>query len=101
MNSQSKFFSSKYDLFKGIFVLQDNNFKLLSQFSYEDQSVEASQNIMAFVCGLLRGTLANLGYSNMVTADIQSLPCCKRHIILRRADQVTAQNRKNFKKIIT
>jgi len=64
----------------GIFVLQDNNFKLLAQVSNEEQSAEVSQCIVSFACGLLRGTLANFGYSNIVTADVQTLPCCKFNI---------------------
>jgi len=64
----------------GIFVLQDNNFRLLTQMSNDEESLETSQSVAAFTCGLLRGTLANFGYSNIVTADIQSIPCCKFQI---------------------
>jgi len=61
----------------GIFVLQDNSFRLLAQISNEEESNEVSQLIASFACGLLRGTLANFGYSNVVTADLITLPCCK------------------------
>ncbi len=76
----------------GIFVLQDNNFKLLTQVSNDEESFETSQNVASFTCGLLRGTLANFGYTNIVTADIQSLPCCKFqiNIISNRINMTTS-----------
>ena len=46
---------------QGVYVLQDNSFKFLSKSSQDRQYLEASPKFVAFTCGLVRGSLANLG----------------------------------------
>ena len=46
---------------QGVYVLQDNSFKFLSKTSEDRQYLEASPKFVAFTCGLVRGSLANLG----------------------------------------
>ena len=61
----------------GTFVLHDNNFKPIAQISQDESATNVRQNFAAYTCGLLRGTLANFGYSNVVTSDLQAVPCCE------------------------
>ena len=42
-------------------MLQDNSFRFLSKASQDRQYLEASPKFVAFTCGLVRGSLANLG----------------------------------------
>jgi hypothetical protein len=46
---------------QGVYVLQDNAFKFLTKASCDRQYLEASPKFVAFTCGLVRGSLANLG----------------------------------------
>lgn len=39
---------------------------------------------VAFTCGLVRGSLANLGINSTVTAEVQTMPSCKFHIQVNR-----------------
>ena len=57
---------------KGVFVMQDLNFRWLRYFSShndEDTNRQAAPFIV-FPCGLIRGALANLGISATVQADV-------------------------------
>lgn len=66
---------------QGIYVLQDNSFRFLKQISNSSQYLELAPKYVVFSCGILRGSLANLGIQAIVTAEIVStMPSCKFHI---------------------
>lgn len=66
---------------QGIYVLQDNSFRFLKQISNTSQYLDVAPAHVVFTCGLIRGTLANLGVTSIVTAEITgSMPSCKFHI---------------------
>ncbi|XP_043274459.1 trafficking protein particle complex subunit 6b [Venturia canescens] len=70
----------------GIYVLQDYEFRLLSKLGSgeSNQYLREAPRLLAFTCGLLRGSLANLGIISEVTAEIFSLPGCKFHVKVQR-----------------
>ncbi|GAB1297460.1 Trafficking protein particle complex subunit 6B [Apodemus speciosus] len=59
---------------QGIYVLQDNKFRLLIQLSAGKQYLEHASKYLAFTCGLIRGGLSNLGIKSIVTAEVSSMP---------------------------
>ncbi|XP_054369659.1 trafficking protein particle complex subunit 6B isoform X2 [Mirounga angustirostris] len=59
---------------QGIYVLQDNKFRLLTQMSTGKQYLEHASKYLAFTCGLIRGGLSNLGIKSIVTAEVSSMP---------------------------
>ena len=60
---------------RGVFVLSDHDFKWLDRYCPEDEvSVAAAGRMMRFPCGLLRGALANLGLTSIVSADFSAHP---------------------------
>uniref|UniRef100_A0A8I3VVG1 Trafficking protein particle complex subunit 6B n=1 Tax=Callithrix jacchus TaxID=9483 RepID=A0A8I3VVG1_CALJA len=61
---------------QGIYVLQDNKFRLLTQMSAGKQYLEHASKYLAFTCGLIRGGLSNLGIKSIVTAEVSSMPAC-------------------------
>lgn len=65
---------------QGIYVLQDNSFRFLRQISNTSQYLELAPKYVVFSCGILRGSLANLGIQAIVTAEISTMPSCKFHI---------------------
>lgn len=66
---------------QGIYVLQDNSFRFLKQISNTSQFLDQAPGHVVFTCGLIRGVLANLGISAIVTAEITgTMPSCKFHI---------------------
>jgi trafficking protein particle complex subunit 6 len=65
---------------QGIYVLQDNSFRFLRQISNTSQFLELAPKYVVFSCGILRGSLANLGIQAIVTAEIGTMPSCKFHI---------------------
>lgn len=65
---------------KGVYVLQDNAFRFLINLSNGPQYLEEAPKFIAYTCGLVRGSLANLGINSTVTAEVQSMPSCKFHI---------------------
>ena len=99
---------------QGVYVLQDNSFKFLTkvwlifpaiylvtvplQASCDRQYLEASPKFVAFTCGLVRGSLANLGLfhviftfnwwqsgvNTIVTAEVTSMPACKFQVQVQR-----------------
>lgn len=88
---------------QGVYVLQDNSFRFLNKLSTGSQYLEHAPKVrrsilfkwvwltfglnfqyVAFTCGLLRGSLANLGINSIVTAEVSSLPACKFHIQVSR-----------------
>ncbi|CAH1262469.1 trafficking protein particle complex subunit 6b-like [Branchiostoma lanceolatum] len=70
---------------QGVYVLQDNRCRVLTQISASKQYLEAAPNYLAFPCGLIRGALANLGISCIVTAEVQNMPACKFQIMIQRS----------------
>jgi len=70
---------------QGVYVLQDNSFKFLSKSSQDRQYLEASPKFVAFTCGLVRGSLANLGVNTVVTAEVTSMPACKFQVQVQRS----------------
>jgi hypothetical protein len=58
-----------------VFVLTDTKFKWLEKYCSDDiASKQAATNMLHIPCGLLRGALANLGVTSVVTADFNNLP---------------------------
>ncbi|XP_076246837.1 trafficking protein particle complex subunit Trs33 [Calliopsis andreniformis] len=70
----------------GVYVLQDNSFRLLDKIGTTNnkQYLQESPRLLAFTCGLLRGSLANLGIISTVNAEISTLPSCKFHVQVQR-----------------
>lgn len=71
---------------QGVYVLHDNEFRLLTNIGATDstQYLREVPRLLAFTCGLLRGSLANLGIVSTVTAEISTLPSCKFHVQVQR-----------------
>ncbi|KXJ69037.1 trafficking protein particle complex subunit 6b [Armigeres subalbatus] len=69
---------------QGVYVLQDNAFRFLTRLSSSSQYLEHAPKFVAFTCGLVRGSLANLGITSTVTAEVQTMPSCKFHIQVNR-----------------
>ncbi|XP_074662189.1 trafficking protein particle complex subunit 6b-like [Tubulanus polymorphus] len=69
---------------QGVYVLQDNKFRLLTQISNGKQYLEMAPKYLAFPCGLIRGALANLGIHCVVTADVTTMPACKFQIQIQK-----------------
>lgn len=61
----------------GVYVLHDNRFRFLTQLSNNKQYIEMAPKYLAFTCGLIRGTLANLGINSVVTVEVTVMPACK------------------------
>lgn len=70
---------------QGVYVLQDNQFKFLAKVSQGPQHLEHAPKFVVFTCGLLRGSLANLGVNSVVTAEVANLPSVKFQIQVQRA----------------
>ncbi|XP_072032756.1 trafficking protein particle complex subunit 6b-like [Amphiura filiformis] len=70
---------------QGVYVLQDNKFKLLVPMSAGKQYLEAAPRYLAFTCGLIRGALSNLGMNCVVTAEVSTMPACKFQIMIQRS----------------
>jgi hypothetical protein len=69
---------------QGVYVLQDKSFKYLQAISASKQYFEDSSVFLVFTCGLLRGSLANLGIKSVVTTEVVSLPAVKFQIQVQR-----------------
>jgi hypothetical protein len=70
---------------QGVYVLQDKSFKYLQSISASKQYFEDSSVFLVFTCGLLRGSLANLGIKSVVTTEVVSLPAVKFQIQVQRS----------------
>ncbi|XP_064484962.1 trafficking protein particle complex subunit 6b-like [Ornithodoros turicata] len=64
----------------GVYVLHDNRFRFLTQLSTSKQYINMAPKYLAFTCGLIRGTLANLGIQSSVTVEVTTMPACKFQI---------------------
>ncbi|KAM6982986.1 trafficking protein particle complex subunit 6b [Tautogolabrus adspersus] len=69
---------------QGIYVLQDNKFRLLSQLSAGKQFLDLAPKYLAFTCGLVRGALSNLGVKSIVTAEVSIMPACKFQVMIQK-----------------
>lgn len=69
---------------QGVYVLQDKSFKYLQQVSGSKQYFEDCSLFLVYTCGLLRGSLANLGIKSVVTTEVVSLPAVKFQIQVQR-----------------
>ncbi|WAR19866.1 TPC6B-like protein [Mya arenaria] len=69
---------------QGVYVLQDNKFRFLTQMSNGKQYMEISPRFLALPCGIIRGSLANIGVTSVVTAEVSAMPSCKFQIQLQR-----------------
>lgn len=70
---------------QGVYVLQDNKFRFLTQMSNGKQFMEAAPKFLALPCGMIRGALSNLGVNCVVTAEVSAMPACKFQIQIQRA----------------
>ncbi|XP_014212521.1 trafficking protein particle complex subunit 6B [Copidosoma floridanum] len=70
----------------GVYVLHDHEFRLLAKIgkSGSKQYLKESPRLLAFTCGLLRGSLANLGIACIVKAEVSALPSCKFNVEVQR-----------------
>uniref|UniRef100_A0A8C4CI62 Trafficking protein particle complex subunit 6B n=1 Tax=Denticeps clupeoides TaxID=299321 RepID=A0A8C4CI62_9TELE len=71
---------------QGIYVLQDNKFRLLTQLSSGKQYLEHAPKYLAFACGLVRGGLSNLGVRSIVTAEVSVMPACDIRIMIKQVN---------------
>jgi len=69
---------------QGVYVLQDKGFKYLLPVSASKQYLEDSSVFLVFTCGLIRGSLANLGVKSVVTTEVVALPAVKFQIQVQR-----------------
>ncbi|XP_025103462.1 trafficking protein particle complex subunit 6B-like [Pomacea canaliculata] len=69
---------------QGVYVLQDNKFRFLTQMSNGKQYMEAAPKYLAFSCGMIRGALSSLGINCIVTAEVSAMPACKFQIQIQR-----------------
>ncbi|OWF42194.1 trafficking protein particle complex subunit 6B-like [Mizuhopecten yessoensis] len=69
---------------QGVYVLQDNKFRFLTQISSGKQYMDAAPKYLAFPCGMIRGALSNLGINCVVTAEVSAMPACKFQIQIQR-----------------
>merc|ERR1711881_236735 len=69
---------------QGVYVLQDKAFKFLQTVSASKQYFEDSSAFLVFTCGLIRGSLANLGVKPVVTTEVITLPAVKFQIQVQR-----------------
>jgi len=73
---------------RGVYVLQDNNFRWFLRMSTEGGGADAAKKAtpyLWFPCGLIRGALANLGVVSVVIAESASLPQCTFQIKIAKS----------------
>uniref|UniRef100_A0A452HZG0 Uncharacterized protein n=1 Tax=Gopherus agassizii TaxID=38772 RepID=A0A452HZG0_9SAUR len=70
---------------QGTYMLQDNQFLLLSQLSNGKQYLEEAPKFLAFTCGLVKGTLSNLGFDSTVTAEVTVMPSSKFQVVIQKS----------------
>lgn len=70
----------------GVYVLHDHEFRLLAKIGKNGskQYLKESPRLLAYTCGLLRGSLANLGIACIVVAEVSALPSCKFNVQVQR-----------------
>ncbi|XKL69239.1 hypothetical protein PGB90_007008 [Kerria lacca] len=70
---------------QGVYVLFDNEFRFLSRISEGNQYLEFAPQYVSYTCGLIRGALANLGITCIVTAEVHLMPACRFHIQVQKS----------------
>ncbi|KAI9140790.1 transport protein particle component [Paraphysoderma sedebokerense] len=68
---------------RGVYVVQDNNFRWFSRMSSDVNEIETNRAVIPYLwfpCGLIRGALANLGVSSVVMAETSTLPQCMFYV---------------------
>uniref|UniRef100_A0A8C3HLN3 Trafficking protein particle complex subunit 6A n=2 Tax=Emydidae TaxID=8476 RepID=A0A8C3HLN3_CHRPI len=70
---------------QGTYMLQDNQFLLLSQLSNGKQYLEEAPKFLAFTCGLVKGALSNLGFDSTVTAEVPVMPSSKFQVVIQKS----------------
>ncbi|RHZ49570.1 hypothetical protein Glove_519g92 [Diversispora epigaea] len=73
---------------RGVYVLQDNNFRWFVRMSTEAGGADAAKRAVPYLwfpCGLIRGALANLGVISVVVAETNSLPQCTFQIKIAKS----------------
>ncbi|KAG0364490.1 transport protein particle component [Gamsiella multidivaricata] len=73
---------------RGVYVLQDSNFRWFSRMAHDPNSAESIKRVtpyLWFPCGILRGILSNLGIVCNVVAEPSSLPACTFQIKIAKA----------------
>jgi hypothetical protein len=63
---------------RGVYVLQDYAFRWIARFSSVDDEAAKREALKFLIlpCGIIRGALANLGVTAVITADISTVPSC-------------------------
>lgn len=69
---------------QGVYVLQDQHFRFLTNISESEQYLQQAQPYLALSCGIIRGALFNLGLNCTVTAEVQVLPACKFQVTMQQ-----------------
>lgn len=69
---------------QGVYILNDNSFKLLCKIAGNRENVNEGRKYVAFPCGLIRGALAGLGVSSFVTVDVQEMPSAKFQVDIQK-----------------
>uniref|UniRef100_H2Z7F9 Trafficking protein particle complex 6B n=1 Tax=Ciona savignyi TaxID=51511 RepID=H2Z7F9_CIOSA len=67
---------------QGVYVLQDNAFRLLTHISSGKQYLDFAPRYLAVSCGFIRGVLSNLGIKSIVTSEVISMPSAKFQIMV-------------------
>ena len=59
-------------------MLQDYAFRWIARFSSVDDETAKREALKFLIlpCGIIRGALANLGVTAVITADISTVPSC-------------------------
>ncbi|KAF9996384.1 Trafficking protein particle complex subunit 33 [Entomortierella chlamydospora] len=73
---------------RGVYVLQDNQFRWFTRMAHDQSSAESVKRVtpyLWFPCGILRGILSNLGIASVVVAETSSLPACTFQIKISKA----------------
>ncbi|KAF9404406.1 Trafficking protein particle complex subunit 33 [Podila epigama] len=73
---------------RGVYVLQDNNFRWFARMAHDQGSAESVKRVtpyLWFPCGILRGILSNLGIPSVVVAETSALPACTFQIKIAKA----------------
>ncbi|KAK7571204.1 hypothetical protein V9T40_014808 [Parthenolecanium corni] len=70
---------------QGMYVLCDNDFRLLTKISDGNQYLEYAPLYVTFTCGLIRGALANLGITCIVHSEVHSMPACRFNIQVQKS----------------
>lgn len=70
----------KSSFFQGVYVVNDNQFWLLTPYARDDEWKKEAPKYSSFSCGLIRGALSNLGITAFVNCEIMVLPGVKFNV---------------------